>query len=216
MADMPQRSPWRVRVAAIRRLVGSWLRMPWVWMLVVYASWSTGTVIRGVWGQEPERTSRCRGLVISSWGATAQNPQACRTHFHPRSTTPNLGDITTIEWPHVPPVEVLCGGFSYRHVSTVDKWACLAPGWSHLAATIEVLRPRLVVIENTCGLLSTSQTHVRAVGNHNDHRNPDDLTSDPEPFATWSRTMGSGGQRKSTSPGCRRSPCSAERRTTTS
>ena len=59
---------------------------------------------------------------------------------------PNLGDITTIDWRDVEPVDVLCGGFPCQDVSTVGKRAGLAPGtrsglWSYMATAIEALRP---------------------------------------------------------------------------
>ncbi|HAN25875.1 MAG TPA: DNA (cytosine-5-)-methyltransferase, partial [Microbacterium ginsengisoli] len=49
-------------------------------------------------------------------------------------------------------------GFPCQSVSTVGKRAGFAPGaasglWSHMAAAIEALQPRLVVIENVRGLL---------------------------------------------------------------
>ena len=97
---------------------------------------------------------------------------------------PNLGDITTINWQAVDPVDVLCGGFPCQDVSTVGKRAGLAPGtrsglWSYMAATIEALRPRLVVIENVRGLLSSPALRAQAEGDDDAHRNPDDATPDP-------------------------------------
>lgn len=72
---------------------------------------------------------------------------------------PNLGDVSAIDWQDVEPVDVLCGGFPCQDVSTVGKQAGLAPGtrsglWSFMAAAIEALQPRYVVIENVRGLLS--------------------------------------------------------------
>ncbi len=97
---------------------------------------------------------------------------------------PNLGDITTINWQAVDPVDVLCGGFPCQDVSTVGKRAGPAPGtrsglWSYRAATIEALRPRLVVIENVRGLLSSPALRAQAEGDDDAHRNPDDATPDP-------------------------------------
>ncbi|RKN61896.1 DNA cytosine methyltransferase [Streptomyces klenkii] len=77
---------------------------------------------------------------------------------------PNLGDITRIDWRAVVeergPVDILTGGFPCTDVSSAGRRAGLAPGtrsglWSYMAHAISVLRPRLVVIENVQGLLST-------------------------------------------------------------
>lgn len=76
---------------------------------------------------------------------------------------PDLGDITSVEWATVLPVDVLIGGFPCQDVSTVGKGAGLAPGtrsglWSHMAAAIDALQPELVVIENVRGLLSAPRS----------------------------------------------------------
>ncbi|OUZ06433.1 DNA (cytosine-5-)-methyltransferase [Aeromicrobium sp. PE09-221] len=90
---------------------------------------------------------------------------------------PNLGDITTIAWRKVPPVDVLCGGFPCQDVSTLGKRAGLAPGtrsglWAHMATAIDALRPRLVVIENVRGLLSSPAVHTPLQGDDDAQRNP--------------------------------------------
>ena len=66
---------------------------------------------------------------------------------------PNLGDITTIDWRQVEPVDLLIGGFPCQDVSTVGKRAGIAPDtrsglWAHMAAAIDALQPEWVVIEN--------------------------------------------------------------------
>lgn len=72
---------------------------------------------------------------------------------------PNYGDITTVDWSTVEPVDVLTGGFPCQDVSHAGNRAGIKPGtrsglWSHMAYAIAQLRPRLVVIENVSGLLS--------------------------------------------------------------
>lgn len=59
---------------------------------------------------------------------------------------PNLGDISTIDWATMPPVDILCGGFPCQDISTVGKGAGLAPStrsglWSYMATVIEALKP---------------------------------------------------------------------------
>lgn len=72
---------------------------------------------------------------------------------------PNLGDITAVDWSRVEPVDVLCGGFPCQDVSAAGRRAGIAEGtrsglWLEFAKAIDVLRPRVVVIENVRGLLS--------------------------------------------------------------
>lgn len=71
----------------------------------------------------------------------------------------NLGDITQIDWHDVEPVDILCGGFPCQDVSAAGRRAGLGEGtrsglWSHMHRAIDVLRPRIVLIENVKGLLS--------------------------------------------------------------
>lgn len=93
--------------------------------------------------------------------------------------TPNLGDITTIKWAEIEPVDILCGGFPCQDVSTVGKMAGLAPGtrsglWSYMAEAIDQLRPEFVVIENVRGLLSASA--IRATPEGDTRATPDPAT----------------------------------------
>lgn len=95
---------------------------------------------------------------------------------------PNLGDISAVDWRMVEPVDVLCGGFPCQDISTVGKQAGLGPGtrsglWSHMATAIEVLQPRLVVIENVRGLLSARAVRPQMQGATPDECNPDDATA---------------------------------------
>ncbi|WP_425332700.1 DNA cytosine methyltransferase [Brooklawnia propionicigenes] len=96
---------------------------------------------------------------------------------------PNLGDITTIDWSLVEPVDILIGGFPCQDVSTVGKRAGLAPGtrsglWAHMAEAIDALQPEWVVIENVRGLLSSPATRHATKGDDHEQRNPGDATPD--------------------------------------
>ncbi|MFL6141601.1 MAG: DNA cytosine methyltransferase [Labedaea sp.] len=87
------------------------------------------------------------------------DPAAGRVLAHRRPGTPNLGDITAVDWSTVPPVRVLTGGFPCTDVSSAGKRAGLRPDtrsglWSHMAYAIGQLRPELVVVENVRGLAS--------------------------------------------------------------
>ena len=73
--------------------------------------------------------------------------------------TPNLGDITAIDWADVEPVDIICGGSPCQDLSLAGKRAGMASGtrsglWESMAAAIETIRPRLVVWENVLGALS--------------------------------------------------------------
>ncbi|SMX77906.1 DNA-methyltransferase (dcm) [Brevibacterium aurantiacum] len=114
------------------------------------------------------------------WFSEINEPVA-RVFSHHWPDAPNLGDITSINWHDVPPVDILCGGFPCQDVSTVGKRAGLAPGtrsglWAQMATAIEILQPQFVVIENVRGLLSTKAIRSTPEGATPDARNPDDAT----------------------------------------
>lgn len=72
---------------------------------------------------------------------------------------PNLGDITTIDWDQVEPVDILVGGSPCQDLSTAGQRAGMKPGtrsglWESMTHAIEQLQPRLVVWENVRGALS--------------------------------------------------------------
>ncbi|WP_225222839.1 DNA cytosine methyltransferase [Rhodococcus ruber] len=114
------------------------------------------------------------------WFSEINEPIA-RVFSHHWPDAPNLGDITTINWNTVPPVDILCGGFPCQDVSTVGKMAGLKLGtrsglWAHMAAAIDVLQPERVVIENVRGLLSAPAIRAIPEGDNDEQRNPKDAT----------------------------------------
>lgn len=114
------------------------------------------------------------------WFSEINEPVA-RVFAHHWPHTPNLGDITGIDWRTVEPVDVLCGGFPCQDVSTAGKRAGLAPGtrsglWAHMAAAIDALQPQWVVIENVRGLLSATAIRPPSEGDDDAQRNPGDAT----------------------------------------
>lgn len=120
------------------------------------------------------------------------NTPSIRVFAHHWPGIPNLGDISTVDWATVPPVDVLIGGFPCQDVSTVGKGAGLAPGtrsglWSHMAAAIDTLQPELVVNENIRGLLSAPAIRPDPEGASPDARNPNAATGDT---ATPVRNLG--------------------------
>lgn len=87
------------------------------------------------------------------------HPAACAVLAAHWPHTPNLGDVTAIDWTTVPPVDVLTAGFPCQDVSAAGRRAGLAAHtrtglWSHVVTAIEHLRPRYVLAENVRGLLN--------------------------------------------------------------
>lgn len=86
---------------------------------------------------------------------------ACKVLAHRYPDAPNIGDITTVDWTAVEPVDILTGGFPCQDVSHAGKRAGIRPGtrsglWTQMAYAIDQLQPKLVVIENVRGLLSAA------------------------------------------------------------
>lgn len=86
-------------------------------------------------------------------------PGPCRLAEVRWPDTPDLGDITKIEWADVEPVDIICGGSPCQDLSLAGKRAGMASGtrsglWESMAAAVETIRPRLVVWENVLGALS--------------------------------------------------------------
>jgi DNA (cytosine-5)-methyltransferase 1 len=74
---------------------------------------------------------------------------------------PNYRDVSKVDWASVEPVDILTGGFPCQDLSLAGKRAGLKDGtrsglWSEFAKAIEIIKPRLVVIENVRGLLSAT------------------------------------------------------------
>jgi len=86
-------------------------------------------------------------------------PSKILAHHYP--DVPNYGDIRSVDWDSVEPVDVLTGGFPCQDVSLAGRRAGITAGtrsglWSEFAHAIDKLRPELVVIENVRGLLSAT------------------------------------------------------------
>ncbi|UWZ40199.1 DNA cytosine methyltransferase [Dactylosporangium roseum] len=87
------------------------------------------------------------------------DPAASKVLAHHYPGVPNLGDITATDWTAVPRADVFGAGFPCQDVSGAGKRAGLGKGtrtgiWSHIADAIDVIRPRLVFLENVEGLHS--------------------------------------------------------------
>lgn len=80
---------------------------------------------------------------------------------HHWPAVPNHGDITAADWSRVEPIDVLTAGFPCQDLSLAGKREGMREGnrsglWFHVARAIETLRPRLVVIENVPGILTSA------------------------------------------------------------
>lgn len=106
----------------------------------------------------------CEFAVAPELGGTvvwhAENDPAAAALLAQRwPETPNLGDVTQVDWTTVEPVDALVLGFPCQDVSHAGLRAGMDADnrsgmWFYGANAIRVLRPRLVVIENVRGLLN--------------------------------------------------------------
>jgi DNA (cytosine-5)-methyltransferase 1 len=89
---------------------------------------------------------------------------AARILAHHWPEVPNLGDIRFVHWLRTlrqyGPVDVLTGGFPCTDLPVAGHRLGIALGtrsglWHYMLRAIAILRPRLVVIENVRGILST-------------------------------------------------------------
>ena len=74
---------------------------------------------------------------------------------------PNFKDVSKVDWHNVEPVDILTGGFPCQDLSLAGKRKGLKDGtrsglWSEFYKAIEIIKPRLVVIENVRGILSAT------------------------------------------------------------
>lgn len=119
------------------------------------------------------------GVTSAISGATICSPSptpAVRAFAHLWPGTPNLGDISTIDWTTVQPVDALICGFPYQDVSTPasDRHPLRA-----LVAQGGRDRPVATAIENVRGLLSAPAIRPDSEEASADARDPDDAIGEP-------------------------------------
>ncbi|MFI7691727.1 DNA cytosine methyltransferase [Nonomuraea sp. NPDC049655] len=83
---------------------------------------------------------------------------ASKVLAHHWPTVPNYGDITTVDWASVEPVDVLAAGFPCQDLSYAGRGAGIRKGtrsglWFAIADAVGALRPSLVVLENVGALV---------------------------------------------------------------
>lgn len=86
-------------------------------------------------------------------------PSRILTHRYPH--TPNLGDITQVDWTTLPHVDIICGGSPCQSMSVAGLRAGMHEGtrsglWSYQMDAVHALHPSLMVWENVTGALSAT------------------------------------------------------------
>lgn len=114
------------------------------------------------------------GLAMSVsevFGATTEwvaefDPDASKVLEQRFPGVPNLGDVTTVDWSRVPPVDVIAGGVPCQDLSLAGRRAGMTEGtrsnlWEAMREAVAAIRPEWVVFENVGGALSaTAQSNM--------------------------------------------------------
>jgi site-specific DNA-cytosine methylase len=85
------------------------------------------------------------------------DPYCCKVLRKHWPAVPNLGDVTTIDWSTVEPVDLICGGYPCQPFSLAGTRAGENDArhlWPRFADAIRHLRPRYALLENVPGHLS--------------------------------------------------------------
>lgn len=118
-----------------------------------------------VWERYPLRTAElCAGYGGLSLSIGDKHPtwvseidprasQVLRVRF---PCSPNLGDVTRIDWASAPGVDVLMGGTPCQDLSLSGRRAGMSPEtrsglWAHMYRAAEELSPNVVIWENVAG-----------------------------------------------------------------
>ncbi|MEV3858717.1 DNA cytosine methyltransferase [Streptomyces sp. NPDC050095] len=93
-----------------------------------------------------------------AWHAET-DPRALKALNRHWPGTPNLGDVRTAGYANAEPVDILTLGLPCQDLSVAGPRTGLAGPrsglWRHIAAALPILNPKLLVVENVRGLLST-------------------------------------------------------------
>ena len=86
---------------------------------------------------------------------------ACKILAHRYPDVPNLGDITTIDWAAVEPVDIITGGSPCQDLSHAGKRSGMTEGtrsnlWVAMREAIAQIKPSIVVWENVRGAYSAT------------------------------------------------------------
>jgi DNA (cytosine-5)-methyltransferase 1 len=84
-------------------------------------------------------------------------------HHHP--DTPNLGDLTKVNWKKQQPIDLLCAGYPCQPFSVAGKKKGAEDDraiFGYIADAISVLRPKKILLENVAGHLTLGGAGVIA------------------------------------------------------
>jgi DNA (cytosine-5)-methyltransferase 1 len=93
------------------------------------------------------------------------DPHAAQVLAHHWPDAPNLGDVTSIDWSTVPPVDVITAGWPCQPFSTAGKRLGTNDPrhlWPHVLDAVRVLRPRYLFGENVAAHLGLGFDRVLA------------------------------------------------------
>ncbi len=100
----------------------------------------------------------------------------CKVLAHHWPGVPNLGDITTVDWSTVEPVDIIAGGSPCQDISSAGRMAGMREGtrsnlWVEMREGIRILQPALVIWENVSAARSTAaasamESDPRLLGDH--------------------------------------------------
>lgn len=137
--------------AALERILSSPPPKPVPGQLTVPTGPRIGSVCTGYGGLDEVVLSLFGGSL--AWVADPdRGPSRILAHHHPN--TPNHGDITSLDWTTVEPVDVLIGGYPCQPFSVAGMRKGTADErhiWPYIATAINALRPQLCVFENVAG-----------------------------------------------------------------
>lgn len=98
--------------------------------------------------------SKVFGGGLAWWSDVDPGAVAVSERHHPG--VPNIGDVSTVDWSTVAPIDILTAGYPCQPFSEAGKRLGTQDSrhlWPHIARGIGVLRPGLVVLENVRGHL---------------------------------------------------------------
>lgn len=93
------------------------------------------------------------------------DPAASRVLKKHYPDAPNKGDVTEIIWEHMPPVDIITGGYPcqpFSHAGHRKGESDERHLWPHVLNAIRTLRPRIAFLENVAGHLSLGFDQVLA------------------------------------------------------
>lgn len=108
-------------------------------------------------------TTTVTGAQLAWASETAPAPSAVLAHHLPN--VPNLGDLTTLDWATVPPVDILTAGYPCQPFSEAGPRKGTDDDrhlWPYIRAAIRHLQPRLTFLENVPGHRSLGFDQVLA------------------------------------------------------